>query len=74
MITGVIGLLLIALIGGLGVAACVFWIWMLIHAITNKGIDSIEKLIWVIVILCLHFLGGLIYFFIGRPKAAGAFG
>jgi hypothetical protein len=46
---------------------------MLIHAITNKGLDSIEKLIWIIVILCLHFVGGLIYFFIGRPKAAGAF-
>jgi hypothetical protein len=73
MITGLLGLLLIALIGGLGFAACVFWIWMLIHAITNKGLDSIEKLIWVIVILCLHFIGGLIYFFIGRPKAAGAF-
>jgi len=74
MITGVIGLLLVALIGGIGVAACVFWIWMLIHAITNNGLDSIEKLIWVIVILCLHFVGGLIYFFIGRPKAVGALG
>ena len=74
MITGVIGLLLIALIGGIGVAACVFWIWMLVHAITNKGLDSIEKLIWVIVILCLHFVGGLIYFFIGRPKAVEALG
>jgi hypothetical protein len=72
MITGIVGLLLIALIGGIGVAACVFWIWMLVHAITNKGLDSIEKLIWVIVILCLHFVGGLIYFFIGRPKAVGA--
>ena len=46
---------------------------MLIHAITNKGLDSIEKLIWVIVILCLHCIGGLIYFFIGKPKAVGAF-
>jgi hypothetical protein len=73
MITGILGLFLIALFGGLGIAACVFWIWMLIHAITNKGLDSLEKLIWVIVILCLHFIGGLIYFFIGRPKAAGAF-
>jgi hypothetical protein len=73
MLTGLIGLLLIALIGGLGIASCVFWIWMLIHAITNRGLDSIEKLIWVIVILCLHFIGGLIYFFIGRPKALGAY-
>jgi hypothetical protein len=56
-----------------GLLLFAFWIWMLIHAITNRGLDSIEKLIWVIVILCLHFIGGLIYFFIGRPKAAGAF-
>jgi hypothetical protein len=73
VLTGLIGLLLIALIGGFAIASSIFWIWMLIHAITNKGLDSIEKLIWVIVILCLHFIGGLIYFFIGRPKAAGAF-
>jgi hypothetical protein len=73
-ITGLIGLLVALFLGGLGLLACIFWIWMLIHAITNKGLDSIEKLIWVIVILCLHFVGGLIYFFIGRPKAAGAFG
>jgi hypothetical protein len=73
MLTGLIGLLLIALIGGFAIASSIFWIWMLIHAITNRGLDSIEKLIWVIVILCLHFIGGIIYFFIGRPKAAGAF-
>jgi len=73
MLTRLIGLLLIALIGGFAIASSIFWIWMLIHAITNRGLDSIEKLIWVIVILCLHFIGGIIYFFIGRPKAAGAF-
>ena len=72
-ISGIIGLLLALFLGGLGLLACIFWIWMLIHAITNRGLDSIEKLIWVLVILFLHFLGGLIYFFVGRPKGAGAF-
>jgi hypothetical protein len=72
-ISGIIGLLLALFLGGLGLLACIFWIWMLIHAITNRGLDSVEKLIWVLVILFLHFLGGLIYFFVGRPKAAGAF-
>ncbi len=72
-IAGLLGLLLALFLGGLGLVACIFWIWMLIHAITNKGLDSVEKLIWVLVILFLHFLGALIYFFIGRPKAAGAF-
>jgi len=72
-ISGIIGLLIALFLGGLALLACIFWIWMLIHAITNRGLDSIEKLIWVLVILFLHFLGGLIYFFVGRPKAEGAF-
>jgi len=45
-----------------------FWIWMLVHAITNNGLTDIEKLIWVIVILFTHFIGAVIYFFVGRPK------
>ena len=46
-----------------------FWIWMLIHAIQNKGLSDGEKTAWVLVIALLHFLGALIYFFAGRPKA-----
>ena len=55
----------------LGVAAIAFWIWMLIHAIQNKGLTDTEKIIWVLVVLFLHVLGALIYFFVGRPKATG---
>jgi hypothetical protein len=72
-ITGLIGLLVALFLGGLGLLATIFWIWMLIHAITNRGLDSIEKLLWFLVIFFLHFLGALIYFFVARPKAAGAF-
>jgi hypothetical protein len=49
----------------------VFWVWMLIHAISNKGLRDTEKIVWVIVIIFLPFLGSLIYFFIGRPKVTG---
>ena len=45
-----------------------FWLWMLVHAITNRGLSDVEKLIWVIVMIFTHFLGALIYFFVGRPK------
>ena len=45
-----------------------FWIWMLIHAIQNKGLSDGEKTAWVLVIALLHFIGALIYFFVGRPK------
>jgi Phospholipase_D-nuclease N-terminal len=69
-IAGLIGLLILVFLWGFGILATIFWLWMLIHAITNKGLDSVEKLIWVLVIFFLHFLGALIYFFVGRPKAA----
>jgi len=55
-----------------GAAGFVFWLWMLIHAITNKGLASGEKIVWVLVIIFLPFLGSIIYFFIGRPKGSGA--
>jgi hypothetical protein len=66
--------LLFTLIGlAISLACFVFWLVMLIHAITNKGIGDGEKIAWVLVILFLPFVGSLIYFFIGRPKGMGAF-
>jgi uncharacterized membrane protein len=64
---GLLGLLFFLI----AVGAFVFWIWMLIDAITNKGLAGTEKIIWVLVVLFLHFLGALIYFFVGRQKAGG---
>ena len=49
-------------------AACVFWIWMLISAIQNQGLNGTEKVIWVLVIIFLHFLGAFLYLLLGRPK------
>jgi Phospholipase_D-nuclease N-terminal len=65
LVTGVLALVAVLL----GIAACVFWIWMLIHAVTNNGIGTGEKVAWVLVILFLHFIGAIIYLFIGYPKA-----
>jgi hypothetical protein len=46
----------------------VFWIWMLIDCLQNPRLPSTEKLIWVLVIFFMHFVGALIYFFIGRQQ------
>jgi len=46
----------------------IFWIWMLVSAIQNKGLTDGEKTGWVLAIVFFHFLGSLLYFFIGRPK------
>ena len=61
-------LLVIMLIAGLGLALTVFWIWMLVDAIQNKGVSDGEKVGWVLAIVFFHFIGSVLYFFIGRPK------
>ena len=68
---GIIGMLLLLIVSVVGLALFAFWLWMLIHAIKNKGLTDTEKIIWVLVVLFLHVLGALIYFFVGRPKAGG---
>jgi len=52
----------------IGLALFAFWIWMLIHAIQNKGLSDGERIAWVIVLVFVHFLGAILYFFIGKPK------
>lgn len=68
IIAGTIGLLLWLFFAALGIAAFIFWIMMLINAIQNPRITGAQKIVWVLVILFLHFLGALIYFFVGRDQ------
>lgn len=49
-----------------------FWLWMLIHAIQNRGLNDSERILWVIVIVFVNLIGALIYFFVGRPRARAA--
>jgi hypothetical protein len=65
---GILEIFLVLFLAPLALLTFAFWIWMLVHAITNTGLTDIEKLIWVIVILFTHFIGAVIYFFAGRPK------
>ncbi len=44
----------------------VFWIWMLIECVMRKKFD--DKLIWVLVIIFLHFIGALLYYFLVHKK------
>ena len=65
---GILEFFLVLFLAPLALLTFAFWIWMLVHAITNNGLTDVEKLIWVIVMLFTHFIGALIYFFVGRPK------
>jgi hypothetical protein len=52
----------------LGMLTFAFWVWMLVDAAQNRGLDQNERLVWIIVVALTHFIGALIYFFVGRPK------
>lgn len=68
LIAGLGVLLVIMLIAGVSLVLTAFWIWMLVDAIQNKGLTDGEKIGWVLAIVFFHFIGSLLYLFIGRPK------
>jgi hypothetical protein len=53
----------------LALVTSIFWIWMLIDCLTSS-LPSTEKLIWVLVIVFLHILGALLYFFLARRNSS----
>ncbi len=63
------GGIILAVFVVLAIVTSVFWIWMLIDALTNEPTTE-QKLLWFLVIFFLHFLGALIYFFVRRSARA----
>ena len=68
-VAGGLGLIWLVLVG-LAIVLSIFWIWMLIDAITSNMAGT-QKLIWVLVILFTHIIGAAIYFFVARGKSGG---
>jgi hypothetical protein len=68
LVSGVVGLLIFLVGGIITLAGFAFWLWMLVHAIGNKALTDGERIVWVLVIIFLPFLGSILYFFIGKPK------
>ena len=56
---------LIAVFIIIALIASIFWLWMLIDCLTS-AMPVGEKALWAVVIIFLHLLGALIYFFVAR--------
>ena len=61
-------LIILAVVIPIAIASVIFWIWMLISAVQNKGLSEGEKIAWVLILVFVHVLGAILYFFIGHPK------
>ncbi len=53
--------------GLIGIACLVAWIWALID-ILKHDFEGYNKLIWLVLVLALPFLGVILYYFIGRGQ------
>jgi hypothetical protein len=52
----------------LSLAATVFWIWMIADCIMHEPAVGNDKLVWIILMICLPVIGSLLYFFLKRPQ------
>ena len=65
---------LMAISALLGVGLLVFWVWMLIDCATKERSEGNDKIIWILVILLMSWLGAAIYYFVRRPQRIAEFG
>ena len=49
-------------------ASFIFWGWALIDILKSDFKDSINKLIWLLVVFFLYVFGALLYVFIGKKQ------
>lgn len=49
-------------------AGSVFWIWMLVECVTKEPNEGNDRIVWLLIILFLHFIGAQVCFFVRRPE------
>ena len=52
----------------------IFWIITLIDCLSNEPSTGNDKLIWVLVVIFMHFIGALLYHFVRKPQRVAQFG
>ena len=62
------GILCFCLFAILAIGLLVFWIWALVDCIKNEPSQGNDKIIWVLVILLLQWIGALVYVVVRRPQ------
>lgn len=70
MESGILIFVVLAWLIGLGltILGLVFWIWMLIDCLKYEPSEGNDKVIWVLVIVLLNWVGALVYYIVRRPE------
>ena len=70
----ILTVLFFLLIFAIGIASCVFWIWMIIDCATKETDENNNRVLWVLIIVFVHVLGALLYLLIRRPQRLAELG
>ncbi|MGN6366776.1 MAG: PLDc N-terminal domain-containing protein [Phycisphaerae bacterium] len=60
--------------GGLELLGLIFWIMMIIEIVQKEPSEGNDKIIWLLIVILLHWLGALIYFLVRRPERIRKYG
>ena len=54
-----------------------FWIWMIIDCVNRRFKNETDKIVWILIIVLLHWIGALLYYIVvriyGRGEIASSF-
>jgi hypothetical protein len=51
-----------------GVFGSIFWIWAILDCARNESPADNDKIVWILIILLLHWVGALLYTLVRRPE------
>jgi len=55
----------------IGIFLFVFWLWMLVDCLKRDFKKDVEKIVWILVMIFLHILGAVVYYFVVKVADKG---
>ena len=52
----------------IGVLLFLFWLWMIVDCLKRDFKKDYEKIVWILVMIFLHILGAVIYYFVVKVE------
>ncbi|MDT8391761.1 MAG: PLDc N-terminal domain-containing protein [Lentisphaeria bacterium] len=55
-------------------AAIAFWIWIIVDCATHEPAEDKDRMMWILIVILANWIGGLVYYFVRRPKRLEQYG
>jgi len=65
---GLFSCMAFACIGVFALGLVAFWIWAIIDVVKNEPSEGNDKIVWLLIVILLGWVGALIYLLARRPK------